>query len=54
MLSKQNHWLVHFLVRKYTFELPKDTIHKEDIQKRGIIFGLITVEDLEIVFNRRY
>lgn len=50
----QDHWLGIFLVRKYTFELPKDTIHKNDIEKRGIVFGMITIENLDIVFNRRY
>ncbi|KAJ8659800.1 hypothetical protein O0I10_004393 [Lichtheimia ornata] len=50
----QQRVVLAMLLRKYTFELPKDTIHKNDIQKRGIIFGMITIENLDIVFNRRY
>lgn len=40
------------LVRKYTWTLPKDSIHKTEVITKGIFF--IVAKDLELVFTPRY
>ncbi|KAI7881134.1 cytochrome P450 [Lichtheimia hyalospora FSU 10163] len=40
------------LLRKYEWRLPKDSIHKEKIQTRGL--GIIQPIDLFVTFNKRY
>ncbi|KAI9253390.1 cytochrome P450 [Phascolomyces articulosus] len=50
----QQRVVLSMLVRKYNFEIPEDSIHKEQIQKRNIIFSMISIDDLKIKFKSRY
>ncbi|KAI8148349.1 cytochrome P450 [Fennellomyces sp. T-0311] len=50
----QQRVVISMLLRKYTFNPVKDSVHKDGIQKRGIAFGLISVGDLRVNFERRY
>lgn len=50
----QQRVVLAMLLRKYTFHLPSDSIHKNGIKSRGIAFGIVSVDDLNIEFKRRY
>ncbi|ORX59605.1 cytochrome P-450 cyp509A1 [Hesseltinella vesiculosa] len=42
------------LLRKYTWSLPQDTVHKEGLVTHGVAFGIITTDDLYAQFEKRY
>jgi cytochrome P450 len=41
-----------FLVRKYEWRLPENSIHKDEVITETV--GLLTAKNLEIIFKRRY
>ena len=42
------------IVRKYTFTLPEDSLHKERIQKRGVVFSIVSLDEMKVNFKGRY
>ncbi|KAI9495017.1 cytochrome P450 [Zychaea mexicana] len=50
----QQRVVLSMLLRKYSFEQPEKSIHKDGIQKRGVAFGIISIDDMKINFKRRY
>ncbi|ORY94215.1 cytochrome P450 [Syncephalastrum racemosum] len=46
--------VLSLLLRKFTFHLPENSIHKEKLQLRGIVFGITSVNDLTVTFKNRH
>ncbi|KAG2219787.1 hypothetical protein INT45_008878 [Circinella minor] len=50
----QQRVVLSMLLRKYTFTLPEDSLHKEHIQKRGVVFAMVSLDEMKVNFKRRY
>ncbi|KAF7721368.1 cytochrome P450-dit2 [Apophysomyces ossiformis] len=46
--------LLAMMVRKYTWTLPRDSVHRHCLLKTSADFAIITINDLNIHFKKRY
>ncbi|KAF7721364.1 cytochrome P450-dit2 [Apophysomyces ossiformis] len=46
--------VLSMMLRKYTWHLPDDSVHKSGVQEHGVGFGMVTIHDLNIQFKKRY
>ncbi|CAO3650329.1 unnamed protein product [Cunninghamella blakesleeana] len=46
--------VLSMLLRKYTWKLAENSIHADVLITKGLAFGMTSVKDLDIVFEKRY